>query len=173
MLIIPPLCCQLKCYSCYSKINLGPLINTRGKFKSEKSLCWSLYVFQPQRRLHYHVTLPTRISLTLSRHRSPSSIALGRSSCISTELSYIGSSWLSYLCSSIWRGPQKYIAYKSVLTSSAVSRMSGSSNFDSFRDGWSVAIQLPFCWVLPPGLVQYSSQHSWMIAFKLFLNVFS
>ena len=28
-------------------------------------------------------------------------------SCIGTELSYIGSSWSSYLCSSMWRGPQK------------------------------------------------------------------
>ena len=32
--------------------------------------------------------------------------------------------------------PQEYIAYESVLISPAVSRMSGSSNFDSFRDGW-------------------------------------
>ena len=74
-------------------------------------------------------------------------------------LLYIGSSWSSYLCSSMWRGPQEYIAYEFILTSRAVSRMSGSSNFDSFRDGWAVAVQLLFCGVLPPGLVQYSSQH--------------
>ena len=36
----------------------------------------------------------------------------------------------------MWRGPQEYIAYEFVPTSSAMSRMSGSSNFDSFRDGW-------------------------------------
>ena len=78
-------------------------------------------------------------------------------SCISTELLYIGSSWLSYLCSSIWRGPQKYIFYEFILTSPVVSHISGSSNFDSFHDGWYVAVQLLFCGVLPTGLVQYSS----------------
>ena len=57
-------------------------------------------------------------------------------SCISTELLYIGSSWLSCLCSSMLRGPEEYIAYEFVLTSLAVSCMSGSSNFDSFRDEW-------------------------------------
>ena len=47
-------------------------------------------------------------------------------------------------------------------------RMSGSSNFDSFRDGWLVAVQLLFCGVLSPGLVQYCSQHSCVIAVKGF-----
>ena len=35
-----------------------------------------------------------------------------------------------------WRGPQEYVAYEFVLTSLSVSRMSGSSNLDSFRDRW-------------------------------------
>ena len=56
-------------------------------------------------------------------------------SCIATKLLYIGSSWSFRLCSSIWRGPQKYIAYEFILPSPAVSSISGSSNFDSFRDG--------------------------------------
>ena len=55
---------------------------------------------------------------------------------IGTELLYVGSSWSSCLCSYMWRGPQEYIPYELVPTSPAVSRMSGSSNFDSFRDGW-------------------------------------
>ena len=55
-------------------------------------------------------------------------------SCIGTELSYIVSSWLFCLCSSMWRGPQEYIVYEFVLTSPAVSCMSGSSNLDSFHD---------------------------------------
>ena len=55
---------------------------------------------------------------------------------ISTELLYGGSSWSSCLCSSMWRGPQKYVAYDLVRTSPAVSHMSCSSNFDSFRVGW-------------------------------------
>ena len=59
-------------------------------------------------------------------------------SLIGTELLYVGSSWTSCLCSSMWRGPQEYITYELIPTSPAVSRMSGSSNFDSFRDGWWV-----------------------------------
>ena len=39
------------------------------------------------------------------------------------------------------RGPQEYITYELVPISPAVSRMSGSSNFDSFRDWWLVAVQ--------------------------------
>ena len=47
--------------------------------------------------------------LTLSRHPSLSSIASGRSrvtSCIGTELLYVGFSWSSCICSFMWRGPQ-------------------------------------------------------------------
>ena len=57
-------------------------------------------------------------------------------SCISTELLYVGSSWSSCLCSSMWRGPQEYVTYEFIPTSPAVSRMSGSSHFDSFCNGW-------------------------------------
>ena len=46
--------------------------------------------------------------------------------------------------------------------------MPGSSNFDSFRDVWRVAVQLLVCEVLPQGLVQYCSQHSCVIAVKFF-----
>ena len=53
------------------------------------------------------------------------------------------------------------------------SRMSGSSNFDSFRNGWWVAVQLLLCWVLPPGLVQYCSHYSCLVAVKLFFYMFS
>ena len=66
-------------------------------------------------------------------------------SCIETELLYIGSSWSSYLCSSMWRGLQEYIASEFALTSLAVSCMFGLSNFDSFRDRWSVTVQLLLC----------------------------
>ena len=37
------------------------------------------------------------------------------------------------------KGPQEYITHELFPTSSAVSCMSGSSNFDSFRNGWLVA----------------------------------
>ena len=44
--------------------------------------------------------------------------------------------------------------------------MSGSSNFDSFHDRLLVAVQLLLCGVLPPGPVQYCSQHSCEVAVK-------
>ena len=97
---------------------------------------------------------------------------LRATSHIGTELLYEGSSWSSCLCSSLRRGPQEYITHELVPTSSAVSHISSSSNFDSFHDEWWVAIQLLLCWMLPPGLVQYCSQHSCIIAIKLFLYTF-
>ena len=57
-------------------------------------------------------------------------------SCTGTEQFYIGSSWSCCLFSSFWRGPGVYDAYEFVLTSPVVSRMSSSSNLDSFRDQW-------------------------------------
>ena len=49
-------------------------------------------------------------------------------SCIGTELLYVGSCWSFCVCSSVWSGLREYVAYKFVLTSAAVSHMSGSSN---------------------------------------------
>ena len=93
-------------------------------------------------------------------------------SCIGTELFYIGSSWSSKLRLSIWRGPQEYITYELVRTSPAVSGVPGSSNLDIFHNEWYLTVQQQFSRVLPSGLVQYSSQHSWVIAVKLFLHSF-
>ena len=55
----------------------------------------------------------------------------------------------------MWRGPSEYITYEILPTSPAVSCMSGSSNLDSFHDGWKLAVQLLLCGVLPSGLVLY------------------
>ena len=111
-----------------------------------------------------------------SHHTSLLSIASGRSSRLhpvsAQSCCYAGSSWASCLCSSMWRGPQEYITYELVPTSPAVSRVSGSSNLGSFRDGWLGAVQLLLCGVLSPGLVQYCSQHSRVIAVQLFLHPF-
>ena len=52
---------------------------------------------------------------------------LRTTSRIGTELLYVGSSWSSCLCTSMWRGPQEYIIYELVPTSPAVSGVSGSS----------------------------------------------
>ena len=97
-------------------------------------------------------TLPPPVSIV---HRFQQ--ILKDTSCIGTEQLYIGGSWSSCLCSNKWRGPQEYVAYELVSTSPAVSHMFASSNLESFRDRWLVAVQLLRCWVLPPGLVQYCS----------------
>ena len=51
-----------------------------------------------------------------------------------------------------------------------MSCMSGSSNLNSFRDRGQVAVQLVSCWVLLPGLVQDCTQHSCVIAIRVFAN---
>ena len=105
---------------------------------------------------HHHVTLSAWISLTLSPYLRVVHCfqqVLRATPHIGTELLYVGLSWSSCLCSSMWRGPQEYITYVAVPTSPAASHMSGSSNFDSFHDGWLVAVKLLLCGVLPPGLV--------------------
>ena len=91
---------------------------------------------------------------------------------ILTDLLYVCSSWSSRFCSTICGGPQEYITYELVPASPAVSCMSGSSSLNSFRDGRLVAVQLLPCGVLPPGLVQYCSQHSCVIAVQLLLQPF-
>ena len=63
-------------------------------------------------------------------------LVLRATSHISTELLYVCSNWLTCPCTSMWRGPQECIPYELIPTSPAVSRMFGSSNFDSFHDGW-------------------------------------
>ena len=65
---------------------------------------------------------------------------LKATSRIGTELLYVGSSWSSCFCSSIWRGPQEYITYDLVPSSPAASCMFGSSNFNSFHDRWFVVV---------------------------------
>ena len=92
---------------------------------------------------------------------------------ILTQLLNVCSSWSSCFCSAICGGPQEYITYELVPASSAVSCMCGSSNLDSFRDERQVAVQLVPCGVFPPGLVQYCSQRSCVIAIQLLLQPFS
>ena len=122
--------------------------------------------------LHFsYAIVSTRISLGLSHHLSLSFITPGRSSRLHPVSAH--SCWSSNLCSSISRGPQEYIAYEFVFCSPAVFRMPGLSNLDSFVMGGGWPYRLLFCWVLSPGLVQYCSQHSCVIAIKPFLHTFS
>ena len=93
-------------------------------------------------------------------------------SLILTQLLNVCSSWSSCFCPAICGSPQEYIPYEVVPASPAVSCMSGSSNLDSFCDRRQVAVQLVPCGVLPPGLVQYCSQHSCVIAVYLLFQLF-
>ena len=114
---------------------------------------------------HHHVT----IFLILFCYPSLSSIVpADLQGYIPYRHRAVRSSWSPCLCSVTWRGPLKYIPYELVPTSPFVSCMSGSSNFDSFHDVWLVAVQMLLCGVLPPGLVKYCSQHSCVVAVKLF-----
>ena len=103
-------------------------------------------------RTDIHDPLPPPVSIV---HRFQQVLKV--TSRTGTKVLCVGSSWSFCLCLSTWRGPQEYVTYELVLTSPAVSRMFGSSNLDSFQDGWLVAVQLLICRVLPPGLDQYCS----------------
>ena len=93
-------------------------------------------------------------------------------SYICTEVFYIGSSWSSSLCSSIWRGPQECFAYEFVLASLEMSRMFGSSNWTVFEMGgrWSYS----FCFVgVASRTCSILLEISCVITAKLFLHTFS
>ena len=100
-------------------------------------------IFQPLPSNNYNVWLQYDIIIIIMscyqhRHPWPSLTTIPIVHCfwfviraisrIGAELLYVGSKWSSCLCSSMWRGPQEYF----VPTSSAMSCMSGSSNFVSF-----------------------------------------
>ena len=122
---------------------------------------------------HHYVMLSVQISLTLSRippYRPLLSAGLQDYIPYRHWAAVCRSELVILPCSSMWRGLQEYITYELVPTSLAVFCRSGSSKFDSFRDGWLVAVQLLLCGVLLPGLVQYCSQHSCVVSVKLFLH---
>ena len=60
-------------------------------------------------------------------------LVLRSTSHILTE--YVGSSWTSCFCLTMWGGPLENITYELIPASPAVSCMSSLSNLDSFRDG--------------------------------------
>ena len=116
---------------------------------------------------HHHDVVPlARISQTLLRHFSQSFIASGMSSGLHPVSSHSCCMFemVVLLLPDHMQGFIGGVTYELVLASPAVSCMSGSSSLDSFRDGRQVAVQMAPCGVLRPGLVQYCSQHSCVIA---------
>ena len=96
--------------------------------------------------IYNHRVVPlTWISLILSHQLRQ---VLQTTSYIFTELLLISCGWSSNTCSFMWWGPQENVTYEFVLTFPAVSHVSCLSDFDSFRDGRLVAVQLLFCEIL-------------------------
>ena len=93
-------------------------------------------------------------------------------SYISTELLYIGSSWSSFLCLSMWGGSPEYIAYEFVLRLRCpVCLVCLTSIVFVMRSWWPYSCY--FLGVLLQGLAQYRSQYSCVIIVKMFLHMFS
>ena len=117
---------------------------------------------------HHHVVPPGRISLTLSRHFSLSFIAFGRSSGLHTVS--------SHSCCMYVRGGRPAFAWPYVGVHRSTSLMSSSLLLQQcpvclVRLTCIVFVmegRWPYSWclvgMLTPGLVQYCSQHSWVIA---------
>ena len=116
---------------------------------------------------HHHVMPLARISLTLSRHFSLSFIAFGRSSGLHPV------SW--HICCIYVRAGRPAFAWPYAGVHRSTTLMSSSLLLkqcpaclarltSSFRDGRQVAVQLVSCGMLLPGLAQYCSQHSCVIA---------
>ena len=144
-------------------------ISTNGRIKIIRNLTLLIYIHH-----HHHVVPPARISLILSRHFSLSFIVSGRSSGLHPVS--------SHSCCMYVRAGRPAFAPPYVGVHRSTSLMSsylllpqcpGFSNLYSFRDGRQVAVYFVPCGVLPPGLVQYCSQHSCVIAVQLLLEPFS
>ena len=63
------------------------------------------------------LTDPFLPSIFINHH---SWLVFKATSCISTELLYIDSSWSSCLCFSMWRSPQEYVTYEFLSKSRAL-----------------------------------------------------
>ena len=106
--------------------------------------CWNKHDFIYL--LHIYISSSSSCCATSMDIPDPLSLPLPIVNCFwpvfavtsrfATKLLYVGSGWLSCFCLFMWRGPQEYITYELIPTSPALSCMSGSSNMDSFHDGW-------------------------------------
>ena len=104
---------------------------------------------------HHHVVPPARISLTLYHHFSWSLIASGRSSGLHPVS--------SQSCCMYVRAGHPAFARPYVGVHSSISLMSSSLLLQQCP-ACLVRLALVLCGVLPPGLIQYCSQHSCVIA---------
>ena len=92
---------------------------------------------------------------------------------IGTDMLYIGFSWLSCLCSSMWRVHWSISLMSSSLLLEQCHACLVRLTWIEFVLGVRWPYSCCFCRLLPPGLVQYCSQHSCIITVKLFLHTLS
>ena len=114
---------------------------------------------------HRFPWLSLSLSLSSRLHRQPLPACL--QGYILYQYRYVVDRFLLFT-QQLWRGPLEYVTYKFVLLSPVVSLMSGSSNLDCFRDfrWWPYScFFVGYCF---QELVQYITQHSCVIAVKLF-----
>ena len=139
------------------------------KWGKKEKLIYKISLSLFQYIYHHHHLVPLAwISLILSRHFSLSFIASGRSSGLHPVS--------SHSCCMYVRAGHPAFAQPYVGVHSSTSLMSSSLllqqcpaclvclTWIDFHDGMQVAIYLVPCGALPPGLVQYCLQHSWVIA---------
>ena len=114
---------------------------------------------------HHHVAPPARISLTLSRHFSLSFIVSGRSSGLHPVSSH---SCCMYVRASRPAFARPYVGVHrntSLMSSSLLLQRCPACRVHVAWIVFMMGGRWPYtCGVLPPGLVQYCSQHSCVIA---------
>ena len=125
---------------------------------------------------HHHVAPSARIYLTLSRHPSLSSIASGRYS----GLNPVSTQSCMYVRASrpVFAGPNEGVRKsRSLMSSSLLLQRCPACLVRLILVVFVMGGWWPYsCWfvgMLPPGLFQYCSQHSCVVAVKLFLQPFS
>ena len=125
---------------------------------------------------HHHVVLLAWISLTLFGHQSLSSITFGRSSRLhpvsaqSCRCVIAGRPTLARPCEEVQRST--LLMCSPLLLQQCPACLVRLIWMAFVMGGWW-SYSCCFVWVLPPGLVQYSSKHSLVIAVKLFLHTLS
>ena len=118
---------------------------------------------------HHHVVPLARMSLTLSRHFSLSFIASGRSSGLHPISShsccmYVQAGHPPFACPYVGvHRSTSLISLSLLLQQCPVCLVRLTWIVFMMGGRWPYTALVP-CWVLPPGLVQYCSQHSCVVA---------
>ena len=122
---------------------------------------------------HQHVALSALISLILAGHLSLSSIASGRSSGLHPASAQSCCMNVRAGCPAFARPCEGVHRSTSLTSSSLLLQRCPTCLVRLILIVFVMGGRWLLCGVLSPGLVQYCSQHSCVIAIKLFLHTFS